>query len=209
MIRRTIRTVPSQESRVVTIPNVLSLIRLACIPLFCWLLFGRDDVLNSGFLLAGLGASDWVDGYIARRFNQVSDLGKVLDPLADRLLFIVCGGAVVLYGAAPTWFSVLVVIREALLGVALVVLTALGMKRFDVSKKGKLATFLLMFAFPFFLLYRAQVGTWSTIGHIGAWATGLPGLILSWYTAITYVPTMRHALAEGRAERQSPARQAG
>ena len=74
--------------RVVTLPNAISLVRLACVPVFLWLLFGRENRLGAALLLGGLGATDWVDGYIARHFNQVSDLGKVLDPIADTDLLV-------------------------------------------------------------------------------------------------------------------------
>src|SRR4051794_6628291 len=74
------RSVRTGEDRIVTIPNVISVVRLCCIPVFLWLLFGRDDQLAAAGLLAVLGATDWVDGYVARHYDQVSTLGKVLDP---------------------------------------------------------------------------------------------------------------------------------
>jgi cardiolipin synthase (CMP-forming) len=184
-----------------TIPNAISVVRLCCIPVFVWLLFGRDDRFAAALLLGGLGATDWIDGFIARRYHQVSELGKVLDPTADRLLFIVGIGAIILDRSAPIWFCVLVLIREVLIGVTLATLTLLGMKRFDVTWWGKTATFLLMFAFPLFLLHAAHRGTWSTGAGWLAWIFGLPGLILSYYTAVAYIPRMRKALTVGRQER--------
>jgi len=147
-------------------------------------------------------AAAWVDGYLARHLNQVSELGKVLDPTADRLLFIVGVGGIMIYGAAPLWFSLLVLVRELLVGGALVVLTALGMKRFDVSWWGKAGTLSLMVSFPAFLLADADVAV-SGFMRVVAWGFGLPGLVLSYYAAITYVPLMRRNLAEGRAERRA------
>src|SRR5262249_61812034 len=108
--------------------------------------------MAAGILLGVLGATDWVDGYIARRFGQVSELGKVLDPTADRLLFIVCVGGIIVDGSAPLVFSVLVVAREVVVGGSLVILTLMGMKRFDVSWSGKAGTFGLSLAFPPFLI---------------------------------------------------------
>lgn len=188
--------------RIATVPNLITLLRLCCIPLFLWLLFGRDDMLNAGFLLGALGATDWVDGYIARRFDQVSNFGKVFDPLADRVLFIVCVGAMIIHNVVPRWFAGAIVAREALLGGALVLLTAFGMQRFDVTWWGKLATFALMFTFPLFLVHEAHVGFWSGFSHAAAWIIGIPGLVVSIATAIYYVPTMREALRAGRAERR-------
>ncbi|MGD9793696.1 MAG: CDP-alcohol phosphatidyltransferase family protein [Acidimicrobiia bacterium] len=190
------------EDRVLTIPNAISVVRLCCIPLFLWLLFGRDDRFWAAWLLAGLGATDWVDGYIARRWNQVSSLGKVLDPTADRLLFIVGVSAIIIDGSAPLWFSVAVVFREVVMSIALVVLTAMGMERFDVNWYGKAGTFDLMFAFPLFLVGEADVRG-AEIWHWLGWAFGLPGLALSYYAAFTYIPKMKASLASGRAKRQT------
>jgi cardiolipin synthase (CMP-forming) len=195
---------PPATSRVLTVPNVVTVVRLLCLPIFLWLLFGRDQVVAAAVLLAVLGATDFVDGYVARHFNQVSELGKVLDPTADRLLFIVGVGGIMIYGAAPLWFSLLVLFREVLVGAALVVLTALGMKRFDVSWWGKAGTLALMVSFPAFLLSDADVAV-SGFMRVVAWGFGLPGLVLSYYAAITYVPLMRKNLAEGRAERRASA----
>ena len=193
----TLRVEPPQStSRVLTVPNVVTVVRLLCLPVFLWLLFGRDQVVAAAVLLA--------DGYVARHFNQVSDLGKVLDPTADRLLFIVGVGGIMIYGAAPLWFSLLVLVREVLVGGALVVLTALGMKRFDVSWWGKAGTLSLMVSFPAFLLADADVAV-SGFMRAVAWGFGLPGLVLSYYAAITYVPLMRRNLAVGRAERRAAA----
>ena len=82
--------------------------------MFLWLLFVEEDRATAAALLAVLGVTDFLDGYIARHFDQVSNLGKVLDPVADRLIFIVGGGAILIDGSVPTWFAVLVLVREVL-----------------------------------------------------------------------------------------------
>ena len=191
----------SNTDRLVTIPNLISVVRLCCIPLFLWLLFGRDSRVSAAVLLAVLGATDWVDGYIARHFDQVSEIGKILDPTADRLMFIVGVGAMIIDRSVPLWFAIVVVSREVLVGGALALLTAFGMKRFDVSWYGKAATFGLMFAFTMFLLAAGLHGTARTIWLLLAWACGLPALGYSLYSAWLYVPTARKAFAEGRRER--------
>ena len=76
----------------------------------------EDDRASAAWLLGVLGATDWVDGYVARHLNQVSELGKVLDPIADRLLFIVCVGGILIDGSVPTWFGVAVLAREVVVG---------------------------------------------------------------------------------------------
>ena len=191
----------TRPDRIVTVPNVISVVRLCCIPVFLWLLFGRDSRVAAASLLAVLGATDWIDGYIARHFDQVSELGKVLDPTADRLMFIVGIGAMIIDGSVPLWFAVVVLAREIIVGGALALLTAFGMKRFDVSWYGKAATFGLMFAFPMFLLAAGLHGTAHTVWQVLAWACGLPALGYSLYSAALYVPMARTALAAGRKDR--------
>ncbi|MGE0880492.1 MAG: CDP-alcohol phosphatidyltransferase family protein [Acidimicrobiia bacterium] len=200
MIRSVLAVDDQTSTRVLTVPNAITVVRLACIPVFLWLLFARDNRAAAGWLLGALGATDWVDGFIARRFDQVSVLGKVLDPFADRALFIICGGAIIIDGSIPIWYALAIVAREAIIGAVLVALTFSGMKRFDVTWVGKTATFLNMFAFPLFLAQHSTLG-WHRGGGIAAWCFAVPGLVLSYWSAITYVPTMRHALAEGRKER--------
>jgi cardiolipin synthase len=187
-------------NRILTIPNVMSLVRLACIPLFLYLLFGRDNRAGAAWLLGGLGATDWIDGYIARHFNQVSELGKILDPTADRLMFIVALLGMIVDRAGPVWFYVLVLAREALFGGTVLIATIAGMKRFDVTWWGKLATFLLMFALPGLLIGSSDL--WLHLPfEIAAWLVGIPGLVISYYTAITYIPVLRTNLRDGRIER--------
>ena len=94
-------------NKIFTIPNLISVLRLLCIPLFVWILFGVEDRSAAALLLAALGATDWIDGWIARKFNQTSELGKILDPTADRLLLIVAIPALIVDDYIPIWFAVL------------------------------------------------------------------------------------------------------
>src|SRR4029453_4513103 len=114
------------EQRVLTLPNLVTLIRLACLPLFLWLLFGQENRAAAAGLLAALGVTDWIDGYLARHLGQTSELGKVLDPVDDRLLFFVGAGGILIDGSVPVWFAVVVLIREALVGGATLILAAMG-----------------------------------------------------------------------------------
>lgn len=193
---------PDGEDRVLTVPNVLSVARLACVPVFLWLLFGRDDRYAAAWLLGGLGATDWVDGYVARRFHQVSTVGKILDPTADRILLLVGIGAVLVDGAVPTWVAVAALTREALVAMAALVLAALGAARIDVQWVGKAGTFALMVAFPLFLVAHSDAG-WDDTADALAWVFAVPGLALGWYAAAGYVPLARNALREGRVGSQS------
>ena len=182
-----------------TVPNLFTLARLLCLPLFLYLLFGRDNPAAAAWLLGALGATDWVDGYLARRLGQVSEFGKMFDPTVDRLLFVVALVAIIIADAAPIWFCVAVLAREVLVGVTVAVATIFfSMTRFDVTRLGKLATFLLMFAVPGFLL-----GSSDFPGHdaftAAAWILGIPGLVLSWVTAVAYIPKIKAGIEAGRA----------
>lgn len=188
------------QHRIVTIPNVISALRLACIPLFLWLLFGADEPFVAVALLAVLGATDWIDGWIARRFDQASELGAVLDPTADRALLITGGVALLVDGSLPVWVGAAVVARETVICVAVVVLALAHARRIDVQWVGKAGTLALMFALPGFLLADA---VHSSLGHdlilAATWVFTAGGLALSYYAVVQYVPLARAALREGRA----------
>jgi cardiolipin synthase (CMP-forming) len=185
--------------RILTWPNAVSVGRLACLPVFLWLLFGLENRLAAAGLLAALGATDWVDGWLARVLDQTSNVGKMLDPVADRFLFFVGVGGILADGSVPVWFAVVVLAREALVGGATVLLAVLGARRMDVSWAGKAGTFGLMFTFPFFLAGHADIsGAW--VFELLGWLSGIPALALSLYAAVMYIPAARRALAEGRAE---------
>jgi cardiolipin synthase len=191
--------------RILTAPNVITLVRLLCIPVFLWMLFGRHWQTASAFLLAVLGATDWVDGYVARRYHQVSNFGKVLDPTADRLLVGTAVISVMVYGAVPVWFGVATITREVLVSAMVVLLASLGAARIDVLWVGKAGTFGLMFAYPAFLLGYGNAG-WQEPIKVVAWVTGVTGLALAWYAAGSYIGPARKALQQGRAARHSPGR---
>lgn len=188
------------ESRILTVPNLITFVRLACLPLFVYLLFGAHNRAAAAWLLAVLGITDFCDGYIARHFNQVSNLGKVLDPVADRLLFFVGVGAILADGTVPIWIAVLVLAREALVAGGTLVLASLGAKRIDVTWFGKAGTFGLMMAFPAFLGSHSTLSYDFVLGWV-AWVCAPVGLVLSYTAALMYVPMGRRALAEGRSAR--------
>jgi len=197
-----VRATEGQQTsdRILTIPNVITLVRLLCLPVFLWLLFHEENRAAAAWLLGFLGATDFVDGYVARHFHQTSELGKILDPVADRLLFFVGIGGILIDGSVPVWFAWAVLIREVLVTAATLVLAAMGARRIEVTWYGKAGTFGNMFAFPLFL------GSHSTVSYAGlcgflAWVAGIPGLILSWYAALLYIPLARDALRAGRAAR--------
>jgi cardiolipin synthase (CMP-forming) len=186
--------------QVFLLPNIVTIIRLACIPWFVYLLFGAEDRLAAAVLLAVLGATDWLDGQLARRLNQVSTLGKVLDPTADRLLLVVGIGSILIDGSVPVWIGVLALLREALVGIMALIIAALGARRIDVTWIGKTGTLLTMVAFPLFLAGNSQA-SWADQALVLGWLVAIPGLITSYAAAAAYVPIALTALKQGRAER--------
>jgi cardiolipin synthase (CMP-forming) len=181
-----------------TLPNLVTLLRLLCLPLFLYLLFVPENHAAAGWLLGGLGATDWVDGRLARRLGQVSDFGKMFDPTVDRLLFIIGTGGILVAGAAPRGFMVAVLARELVVGGAIAIATlAFHMPRFDVQWLGKVATALLMFAVPGFLIGSSDFPAHDAF-EIAAWILGIPGLVLSYYTGIAYIPRIRDGVRAAR-----------
>jgi len=188
---------------IATWPNLVTLVRLACLPVFLWLLFARGDREAAAWLLGALGATDWVDGWLGRRLDQRSEFGAVFDPAVDRLLFIVGVGSIVFDGAVPAWFGLAVVARELFVGALMLVGTALGMPRFAVNQWGKNYTFALMFAFPLLLIGSSDAG-WALGGRNAGWAIGIPGLVMCYATALWYVPKVVSGVTAARRSRREP-----
>ena len=188
------------DDRIWTVPNVFSVVRLCLVPVFVWLLFAKDNRYGAAALLGALGATDWVDGFIARRFDQGSTLGKIIDPVADRVLLVVGVGSIIVDRSVPLWIGLAILVREALVSVAVLVLAALGARRIDVQWVGKAGTMGAMLAFPLFLVANSNA-SWHAVARVLAWLCVLPALFFSYYAAATYVPIARTALREGRSGR--------
>jgi cardiolipin synthase len=189
-----------------TWPNLVTLVRLALIPVFLWLLFSTNHRALAAWLLAVLGATDWIDGWLARTLHQTSTVGKILDPTADRILVMVGLVAVAAAGGVPWWFAGITLVREVLVSVLTVVLAALGAARIDVLWWGKVSTFMLMATYPLFLLttnpHHASLATWQHIVRDVTWVYGIAGLTLAWIVFFSYIRPASRALSTGRAARQ-------
>lgn len=189
------------DDRLLTLPNVISLSRLLFVPLFVWLVVSAEEYAQAAVLLAVLGATDWVDGQVARRTGQVSELGKILDPAADRLVLIISVVTIVVgTDAVPWWISIPVLIREPLMFIAVPVLAMLGASRIDVTWIGKAGTFALMTAFPA-MLYGASDAPGADLLQVAGYLTGALGVVLSWYAAATYLPVAIAAIRSARPAR--------
>jgi len=191
------------EDRILTVPNAITLFRLCMLPVFVWLLLAVDNPVGAAALLAVLGATDWVDGWIARRFNQASRIGRLFDPTADRILFFVALTAIIIDGGVARWFVIVVLAREVIVASITVSLLALGAPAVDVTWWGKSGTFALMFAFPLLLAGSdpnfALAGLFTALG----WAFGIPGFVLSLIAWVRYVPLWRRSWQEGKVLREA------
>ena len=189
-----------------TWPNLVTVVRLAFIPLFVWLLFDTYHRAFAAWLLATLGATDWIDGFLARRLHQVSNLGKILDPVADRILVITGLLCVAAAAGVPWWFALVTLARELIVSILTLVLAALGAARIDVLWWGKVSTFTLMTSYPLFLLttnpHHAALTSWQQPIRDCTWVIAILGLTLSWIVLAGYVKPALRALRTGRQARQ-------
>jgi cardiolipin synthase len=187
------------DDRLLTLPNVISGSRLLLLPVFVWLVVSEEAYAAGAVLLAVMGATDWVDGQVARRTGQVSELGKILDPAADRIVLIASVLTIVLAtDAVPAWIAIPVIIREPLMFLAVPILALLGADRIDVTWIGKAGTFALMCAFPW-LLYGISDGPAAEVVQFAGYVAGAIGVVLSWYAAASYLPVALRAVREARA----------
>ncbi len=187
-------TTPSAENRVLTLPNAISAARLCCVPVFGYLvLSGRSTAAFVVLLLAG--ASDWLDGWLARRFQVVTKLGQSLDPLADRLYVLVALGTLGAVGALPWWLVAVVVARDLLLLGNLLVLRARAVAPLPVHVVGKAATFALLAGLPLVLL--AEEPALRPVVAPVAWALLLWGVGLYWWAAVGYLVQTVKVLRDG------------
>ena len=190
------------EDRILSLPNVVTTARLVLIPYFVYLLVQphHRGWWPAAVLLAALGSTDWVDGQLARRLDQVTTLGKVLDPTADRLLLATATVGILAVGAVPLPVAVIALAREGLVAVAAVGLALAGARRIDVTMIGKAGAFGMMVAFPLFLAGHSDIG-WHHTALVLAWVAAVIGLTLGWASIVVYVPLARAAVRDGRAAR--------
>jgi len=181
-------------------------VRLALLPVYVYLVLATDHWAVAAWLLATLGATDWVDGFLARRWHQVSSVGKILDPVADRLLVMTGVLTIALVGAVPWWFAGLTLAREIVVSLVTLLLASLGAARIDVLWWGKVSTFALMMAYPLFLLttnpHDVARSAWQVAIRDLTWAIGGFGLVLAWIVLAGYVSPALEALRSGRAARR-------
>lgn len=180
-------------NQVFTIPNLVSFSRLAAVPYFWWVTLVVEDIPQAALLIFVIGSTDWIDGYLARRLDQITELGKFLDPLADRLMIASALVAGLIAGVVPTVIGVPLLVREALVAAGAAYLAARGGGKLAVRDLGKTATFLLYGAIPAFYLTAADVAP-DFFGP-PAWIAGSIGLLLYYVVAGHYARDIRAILA--------------
>ena len=177
---------PVVFDRVLTIPNALSIVRLLLVPVFAVLILAEEDGWAIVVLMAS-GITDYLDGTLARRWGQVTSLGQLLDPVADRLYILTTLLGLAYREVIPWWLVLVLVGRDAVLTAMLPVLASHGHGPLKVSFLGKAATFCLLYAFPLLLLGTASQGFWGDVGLTLGWAFAWWGTALYWWAALLYL----------------------
>ena len=176
----------TKSDRVMTVPNILSVVRLVLIPVFLWLLLVEHAEGWATGILMFSGASDWADGKIARLMNQSSRLGELLDPAVDRIYMLVVPIALALAGFVPWWFVGVLIGRDAVLAATLPVLRTRGLTALPVTYVGKGATFALMSGFPLILLGQFDE-LWSRVVLAIGWGFAIWGMALYLWSFVLYI----------------------
>lgn len=178
---------PYDTERVVTLPNVLSFVRLLGVPLFLWLLLERESDIWAVVVLAVGGFTDWLDGFLARRWHQRSRLGQVLDPLADRLYILATLIGFAIRDIIPWWLVLLLAARDVMMmSTILPALRRRGFASLPVHFLGKAATFALLYAFPLVLLGTGG-DLWHTVARVIGWSCVIWGAGLYWWSGLLYM----------------------
>ncbi|HVK27698.1 MAG TPA: CDP-alcohol phosphatidyltransferase family protein [Nocardioides sp.] len=182
------------SDRVWTLPNLISASRLLGVPLFLWLVLGPEEDVWALVVLMVSGVSDFLDGWLARKLNQTSELGRLLDPVADRLYILAVVAGLALRDVIPWWVAVSLPLRDLLLWGLVPLLRTRGYSALPVHFLGKAATFNLLYAFPLLLLGDGD-GTFATLAQVFGWSLALWGIGLYWWAGILYAWQVRKLLA--------------
>jgi cardiolipin synthase len=193
--------------RILTIPNAISVARLAGVPVFLWLVLGLPHTAAKDWWAVGLliasGASDWLDGKIARALNQQSRLGQLLDPAADRLYIVATVVALAVRAIIPWWLVAVLAAREVLMAAVLWLLRRRGWAALQVSFVGKTATLCLLYAFPLLFL-GSHVAGYAETARVAGWSFAIWGTALYWCAALLYVVQATRLLGGGGGESVGP-----
>jgi cardiolipin synthase len=173
----------------------VSALRLLGVPLFLWLVLGPEQDVIALVVLMLSGVTDWLDGYLARRLNQTSKLGEILDPVADRLYILAVVVGLAFRDIIPWWVAVILPARDAFLWLLVPFLRTRGYSALPVHFLGKAATFNLLYAFPL-LFVGDGTSTVATLGKVFGWAFAIWGIGLYWWAGLLYAWQVRKLLAD-------------
>jgi cardiolipin synthase len=193
----------TRDKRVWTLPNLLSMARLAGVPLFLWLVLGPEEDGWALVLLMVSGITDYLDGYLARKLDQTSALGEILDPVADRLYILAVVIGLALREIIPWWVALILPLRDLLLWGLVPLLRTRGYSALPVHFLGKAATFNLLYAFPLLLLGDGT-GVVASLAEVFGWAFAIWGIGLYWWAGVLYAWQVRRLLAETERRVVSP-----
>ncbi len=185
----------ARRSLVWTLPNVISMGRLAGVPLFLWLVLGPEADVWALVVLMVSGFTDWLDGYLARRLNQMSKLGEILDPVADRLYILAAVIGLTLRDIVPWWVAILLPARDLLLWGLVPFLRTRGYSALPVHYLGKAATAALLYAFPLLFVGDGE-GAFATLSEVFGWAFAIWGIGLYWWAGLLYAWQVRKLMAD-------------
>ncbi|WP_019877128.1 CDP-alcohol phosphatidyltransferase family protein [Sporichthya polymorpha] len=194
-------TTTAHPDRILTLPNLLSFLRLAGVPLFLWLILGPERDGLALLVLMFSGFTDWADGWLARRLNQTSRLGQLLDPAADRLYILATLVGLTVRDIVPLWLTLALVGRDLVLLGCVPTLRRLGYgPALPVHYLGKAATFNLLYAFPFLLLGdgTGEMTTVQTLANVLGWAFAIWGSGLYWWAGVLYLVQVRSLVEADR-----------
>lgn len=178
-----------------TLPNAVSFLRLLGVPLFLWLVLGPEADVWALIVLTLSGFTDWLDGYLARRLNQTSKVGEILDPVADRLYILAVVVGLAFRDIIPWWVAVILPARDAFLWCLVPFLRTRGYSALPVHFLGKAATFNLLYAFPLLFIGDGE-GSVETLGKVFGWAFAIWGMGLYWWAGLLYAWQVRKLLAD-------------
>jgi cardiolipin synthase len=196
----------TRDTRVWTIPNLLSLARLAGVPLFLWLVLGPEADGWALLVLAVSGATDYADGWLARKLDQTTVVGQILDPVADRLYILAVVIGLAMRDVIPWWLAISLPLRDALMWGLVPLLRTRGYSALPVHFLGKAATFNLLYAFPLLLLGDGE-GLVARLAEVFGWAFAFWGVGLYWWAGVLYAWQVRKLLATTE-PRKAPAQEA-
>jgi len=190
------RSSNGSSSAIATLPNALSVARILLTPAFVWLIVDRDTTFTGLLLFGVVVSTDWLDGYLARRTGQVSEVGKMLDPTADRLAIAAGLVALVVRGAFPLWAALLILVRDVTILIAGVTLLVTRKVRIEVRVVGKVATFSLVVAIG--LIAWGNLGyPFPTAARTIGWGMYAVGIVEYYVAAVLYAGDLRRALESG------------